>query len=78
MPCLLFGGMVADRIGARPVVLTGGVVAALGNLSLLLWHGAAGLMVGRFIVGLGVGLSSGEEPALVFRVDPCSSCGARE
>lgn len=57
VPCLLFGGMVADRIGARPVVLTGGVVAALGNLSLLLWHGAAGLMVGRFIVGLGVGLA---------------------
>ena len=57
VPCLLFGGMIADRIGARPVVLTGGVVAALGNLSLLLWHGAAGLMIGRFIVGLGVGLA---------------------
>lgn len=57
VPCLLFGGMVADRIGARPVVLVGGFVAALGNLSLLLWHGAAGLMIGRFIVGLGVGLA---------------------
>ncbi|MFD5867873.1 MFS transporter [Corynebacterium sp. NPDC060344] len=57
VPCLLFGGIVADRIGARPVVLTGGTIAALGNLSLLLWHGAAGLMIGRFIVGLGVGLA---------------------
>ena len=57
VPCLLLGGMFADRFGARPVVLTGGVIAALGNLSLLFWHGAAGLMIGRFIVGLGVGLA---------------------
>ncbi|MFC3849987.1 MFS transporter [Corynebacterium hansenii] len=57
VPCLLFGGALADRVGARPVVLVGGVVAALGNLALLLWHGAAGLMIGRFIVGLGVGLA---------------------
>ncbi len=57
VPFLLLGGMIADRVGARPVVLVGGLVAALGNLSLLLWHGAAGLMIGRFIVGLGVGLA---------------------
>lgn len=57
VPFLLLGGMIADRVGARPVVLVGGFVAALGNLSLLLWHGAAGLMIGRFIVGLGVGLA---------------------
>lgn len=57
VPCLLLGGMFADRFGARPVVLTGGAIAALGNLSLLFWHGAAGLMLGRFIVGLGVGLA---------------------
>lgn len=57
VPCLLFGGALADRVGARPVVLVGGVVAALGNFGLLLWNGAAGLMIGRFIVGLGVGLA---------------------
>lgn len=57
VPCLLLGGMVADRFGARPVVLTGGIVAALGNASLLWWHSAAGLLTGRFIVGLGVGLA---------------------
>ena len=57
VPFLLLGGMIADRVGARPVVLVGGLVAALGNLSLLLWHGAVGLMIGRFIVGLGVGLA---------------------
>ena len=57
LPGLLGGGVLADRVGARPVVLAGAVGAALGNLSLLFWHEGAGLLVGRFIVGLGVGLA---------------------
>lgn len=57
LPSLLGGGALADRIGARKVVLTGGVIAALGNASLLLWHSGAELLLGRFIVGLGVGLA---------------------
>ncbi len=57
LPCLLGGGILADRFGARPIVLAGGVVAALGNLSLLFWHSGTDLLMGRFIVGLGVGLA---------------------
>lgn len=56
LPCLLAGGILADRFGARYVVLTGGVISGLGNLSLLLFHEGQALLVGRFIVGLGVGL----------------------
>ena len=56
LPSLLGGGALADRIGARRVVLSGGIIAAVGNLSLLFWHGGGGLLLGRFIVGLGVGL----------------------
>ncbi len=57
LPSLLGGGALADRLGARVVVLTGGAVAALGNASLLVWHDEAGVLLGRFIVGLGVGLA---------------------
>ena len=57
LPSLLGGGALADRLGARAVVLTGGSVAALGNASLLMWHGEAGVLIGRFVVGLGVGLA---------------------
>ena len=57
LPGLLGGGVLADRLGARPVVLTGAVGAAAGNLSLLFFHDGVGLLVGRFIVGLGVGLA---------------------
>ncbi|MFD5867872.1 MFS transporter [Corynebacterium sp. NPDC060344] len=56
VPCLLAGGILADRIGARPAVLAGGAIAAAGNLLILLWSTTAGLLTGRFIVGLGVGL----------------------
>ncbi|WP_291314604.1 MFS transporter [Corynebacterium sp. UBA2622] len=56
LPSLLAGGAVADRVGARPVVMSGSLVAALGNLVLLVFHGPAGLLCGRFVVGLGVGL----------------------
>ena len=56
LPSLLAGGVLADRFGARMVVLTGGVLSALGNLSLLAFHDGPSLLVGRFIVGLGVGL----------------------
>ena len=56
VPCLLVGGMLADRFGARSVVLTGATAAAVGNMMLLLWQTTGGLFLGRFIIGLGVGL----------------------
>lgn len=56
LPSLLVGGVLADRFGGRPVVITGSTIALLGNLALMMFHGPAGLLVGRLIVGLGVGL----------------------
>ncbi|HEY4558895.1 MAG TPA: MFS transporter [Enteractinococcus sp.] len=57
VPCLLLGGLLADRFGARPVVLFGALAAAFGNFLLLLWQSTGGLFLGRFIIGLGVGLA---------------------
>lgn len=58
LPSLLGGGALVDRIGARSVVLTGATLAAVGNTSLLFWHDEIGVLLGRFIVGLGVGLTT--------------------
>ncbi|MGS1091462.1 MFS transporter [Corynebacterium sanguinis] len=55
-PCLLVGGILADRFGGRPIVITGTIISAIGNLVLALSHSAAALLSGRFVVGLGVGL----------------------
>ena len=57
VPCLLLGGLLADRFGARRVVLTGATLAAAGNVILLLLQSTSGLFVGRFVIGLGVGLA---------------------
>ena len=57
LPGLLTGGGISDRIGRKPLVLPGAAGAALGNLLMLVWHTEAGVLIGRFAVGLGVGLA---------------------
>lgn len=57
LPGLLGGGALSDRLGRRPVVLTGSIVAAAGNTVMLCWHPAAGIYLGRLVVGVGVGLA---------------------
>lgn len=57
LPGLLGGGGISDRVGRRPVVLTGSTIAAGGNLLMLCWHTGAGIYCGRLVVGVGVGLA---------------------
>lgn len=57
LPGLLTGGGISDRVGRKPIVLPGATGAAFGNLLMLIWHTEPGVLVGRFAVGLGVGLA---------------------
>ncbi len=57
LPGLLGGGGLSDRVGRRPVVLTGVTTSGLGNLVMLVQHGQAGIFAGRLVVGVGVGLA---------------------
>jgi MFS family permease len=57
LPGLLGGGSLSDRLGRRPLLLSGAAVAGLGNLALLCWHDQFGIFVGRLIVGVGVGVA---------------------
>lgn len=57
LPGLFGGGSLSDRIGRRPVVLTGAVLAGVGNLMMIGWHDESGVLVGRLVVGLGAGLT---------------------
>jgi MFS family permease len=57
LPALLGGGSLSDRLGRRPLLLTGAAVAGLGNLSLLCVHDQSGIFMGRLIVGVGVGVA---------------------
>lgn len=57
LPGLLGGGSLSDRVGRRPLLLSGAALAGLGNLALLCWHDQTGIFVGRLIVGAGVGVA---------------------
>ncbi|MEA5155865.1 MFS transporter [Raineyella sp.] len=57
LPGLLSGGGLADRIGPRRVVVTGAATAAAGNLLMACWHAEPGILTGRLVVGVGVGLA---------------------
>lgn len=59
LPGLFLGGGLSDRVGRAAVVLPGALLASVGTVVLLLWHDPAGLLLGRFVVGLGAGLTFG-------------------
>lgn len=57
LPGLVIGGRVSDSLGRRSVALTGSTVSVAGTVAMLLSQQSDVLLVGRFIVGLGVGLT---------------------
>jgi MFS family permease len=57
LPGLLIGGRVSDALGRRSVALAGSAVAVAGTTAMLLSQQSDVLLIGRFIVGLGVGLT---------------------
>ena len=75
LPGLLLGGGISDRRGRRPVVLTGLVAAGAGNVVMLLWPTLAGVLTGRLVVGVGVGLVASAGTA--WAADQDAAKGAR-
>jgi MFS family permease len=56
LPGLLIGGRASDSLGRRSVALAGSTTALVGAVAMLLSQQTDVLLVGRLIVGLGVGL----------------------
>jgi MFS family permease len=57
LPGLLIGGRVSDALGRRSVALAGSTVAVVGTIAMLASQQSDVLLIGRFVVGLGVGLT---------------------
>jgi len=57
LPALLIGGCASDALGRQSVALAGSTTALAGTVAMLLSQQAYVLLVGRLIVGIGVGLS---------------------
>jgi predicted MFS family arabinose efflux permease len=81
VPGLLAGGPISDRIGRRTLVLPAAAVALIGTGLLAAGSGSlSGLLVGRFVVGLGSGGTFSAATAWVQELaapDPVPGTGAR-
>lgn len=69
-------GWLADRIGRRRTLLLAGVIFILGALISALTPDETILLVGRFVVGLGIGFSSVVAPLYISEVAPKDVRGA--
>jgi MFS family permease len=72
------GGLLVERIGARLVVVTGGIIGAAGVIGLMQLPPSAGaLPVGLrlLLVGLGLGLSTGPSQAVALKSVHASHSG---
>jgi MFS family permease len=57
LPGLLIGGRASDGLGRQAVALAGSTTAFMGTVAMLLSQQSDVLLVGRLIVGVGVGLA---------------------
>ncbi|MGO9157908.1 MFS transporter [Mycobacterium sp.] len=57
LPGLLIGGRASDALGRQSVAWAGSTAALLGTVAMLVSQHSAVLLVGRVIVGVGVGLA---------------------
>ncbi len=72
----VISGGVADRIGRRSTLLAAGLVFLVGSLLSAITPNETVLLVGRFIVGIGIGFSSVVAPLYISEVAPASTRGA--
>src|ERR671916_2160451 len=70
------GGPLPDRFGRRPAVLLAAVIFGLGALAVAFAPSVAFIVLGRFLLGLGVGLASMIVPLYIAEIAPASRRGA--
>ena len=71
----LLGGRLADLFGRRRLLIATAIIFALGAVACALAGSPQMLIVGRIVVGLGIGLSSGTVPVYISEVSPAESRG---
>ncbi len=72
----LSGGPLSDRIGRRPTVLIAAVVFGVGAMAVAFAPSVAFIILGRFLLGLGVGLASMIVPLYIAEIAPADRRGA--
>jgi SP family myo-inositol transporter-like MFS transporter 13 len=71
----LVGGRLSDRLGRRKVMIMAGIFFTLGSMEQAASQVLRELILGRFLVGLGVGMSSMIVPTYLAECSPTSIRG---
>ena len=71
----LLGGRLADLFGRRRLLIVTAIIFGLGGLACAAATSAAMLIIGRIVVGFGIGLSSGTVPVYISEVSPADARG---
>jgi MFS transporter, SP family, galactose:H+ symporter len=71
----LLGGRLADLFGRRRLLIATAIIFAAGAIGCAEAVSPQMLIVGRIVVGLGIGLSSGIVPVYISEVSPAESRG---
>jgi len=66
----LFSGTISDRIGRKKVIIFADVLFTIGSLIMAFSPTIAVLMIGRLIIGFGVGIASQIVPLYLSEVAP--------
>jgi sugar porter (SP) family MFS transporter len=72
----LSAGPFSDRFGRRPTALLAAVIFGLGALAVAFAPSVAFIVLGRFLLGLGVGLASMIVPLYIAEIAPAARRGA--
>src|SRR6266446_4112280 len=71
----LLGGAAADAVGRRPTNIAGGATFIIGSLVSAAAPDVATLIVGRFVIGVAIGLSSVAAPLYIAELAPAGRRG---
>jgi MFS transporter, SP family, galactose:H+ symporter len=71
----LGGGRMADLFGRRKLLITTAIIFAAGAILCAAAQSPEALVIGRIIVGLGIGLSSSTVPVYISEVAPAEARG---
>ena len=66
----LIAGPMSDRMGRKPVIIIADILFTIGALVMMISWSIPILMVGRIIVGLGVGIASLVVPVYLSEISP--------
>jgi MFS transporter, SP family, galactose:H+ symporter len=70
------GGPLSDRFGRRPTALLAAVIFGIGAMAVAFAPSVAFIILGRFLLGLGVGLASMVVPLYIAEIAPADRRGA--